>query len=192
MQYICLLSLPSSRPLFLSSFYPLFTRPCSDEELEAIVAAEGEENGNGAPPLPTAAGAAVPAAAPFAPAGAAGAASTAGAHGAAADTPQDSPDEEEEKAAQNEWDCHHTDSVTLTYPEGEPEGDPVKVNEYVLEGHLGAGAFGNVKKAKREVGEPPFQTFAIKIMSRHRLRRYKTSVMSGVEGQMTVKTGIDM
>ena len=82
--------------------------------------------------------------------------------------------------------------MTVVCPEGQPEADPIKVNEYALMDHLGAGAFGNVKKARREVGEPPFQTYAIKIMSRHRLRRFKTSVMSGVEGRMTVKTGIDM
>ena len=150
--------------------------------------AAGEENGNGAPPLPTAAGAAAPAAAAFAPAAAAAAASN---------TPHDDgPDEDEEEEeggeAHSGWDCHHTDLVTVTYPEGQPEAEPVKVNEYALEGHLGAGAFGNVKKARREVGEPPFQKYAIKIMSRHRLRRFKTSVMSGVEGQMTVTTGIDM
>ena len=156
----------------------------SDEELEAIVAA-GEENGNGTLPLPTAAGAAAPAAAAFAPAAAAAAAAA-----GTSNTPHD--DEEEEEEHTGGWDCHHADLATVVYPEGQPEADPVKVNEYALLEHLGAGAFGNVKKARREVGEPPFQTFAIKIMSRHRLRRFKTSVMSGVEGQMTVKTGIDM
>ena len=85
-----------------------------------------------------------------------------------------------------------TEMAVITLPEGHPDGDPVKVNEYVLEGHLGAGSFGNVKKARREVGSPPFQKYAIKMMSRHRLRRFKSSVVAGADGRMVVKTGVDM
>lgn len=92
----------------------------------------------------------------------------------------------------HDWDCNMTEVAVITLPEGHPDGDPVKVNEYVLEGHLGAGSFGNVKKARREVGSPPFQKYAIKMMSRHRLRRFKSSVVAGADGRMVVKTGVDM
>lgn len=42
---------------------------------------------------------------------------------------------------EEEWDCHFTDLAVLTYPKGQPEGDPSKVNEYEFERYLGAGAF---------------------------------------------------
>lgn len=44
-------------------------------------------------------------------------------------------------AAGEEWDCIFTDLAVLTFPEGQPEGDPVKVNEYELDEHLGAGEY---------------------------------------------------
>lgn len=100
--------------------------------------------------------------------------------------------DEEEDGEEHDWDCHMTDLAALTYPPGQAEADPIKVNEYAVDGFLGAGAFGNVKRARREVGPPPYQTYAIKIMSRHRLRRFKSSVMSVGGSHMEVKTGIDM
>ena len=38
-----------------------------------------------------------------------------------------------------EWDCQFTDVAMITTPENQPDGDPVKVNEYVFEKHLGSG-----------------------------------------------------
>lgn len=171
----------------------------------------------------------------------------------------------EKKKKEGEWDCHFTDLAVITLPEGQPDADPVKVNEYVFERPLGAGmcvrmhacmhvcayvwicmyvdaygctctlffgfylakrpvmsmcvdvlkhhgdsyvymriltysctswnlkgAFGAVKLAHREVGSPPYRKYAIKMMSRHRLKRMKQSVVTGADGRMVVRTGEDM
>lgn len=143
-----------------------------------------------------------------------------------------------EEEGGEEWDCHFTDLAVLTYPKGQPEGDPSKVNEYEFEKYLGAGAFtpvlilqchvweiglhvaascpgfflmsrpnhaphsctplagsfGSVRLARRVVtGEaPPYKEYAVKALSKQRLRRMKKSVVTGADGRMVVKTGEDM
>jgi hypothetical protein len=49
-----------------------------------------------------------------------------------------------------------------------------------------------VKLCQREVGEPPYSQFAVKISSKHRLRKKKMTIMSEEGGGMIVKTGEDM
>lgn len=55
-----------------------------------------------------------------------------GANGNKGTTGEDAEEEEE-------WDCQFTDLAVITNPPNQPDGDPVKVNEYVFEKHLGAG-----------------------------------------------------
>ena len=57
----------------------------------------------------------------------------------------------EEGDGDEEWDCHFTDLAVLTYPKGQPEGDPSKVNEYEFEKYLGAGAFISVLRLQCHV-----------------------------------------
>lgn len=57
-----------------------------------------------------------------------------------------------------------------------------------------AGSFGSVRLARRVVtGEgPPYKEYAVKALSKQRLRRMKKSVVTGADGRMVVKTGEDM
>lgn len=50
------------------------------------------------------------------------------------------------------------------------EGQPT-VNDYVLLGEIGRGSYGKVQLCERRVGEPPWRRFAMKIVSKPRLRR---------------------
>ena len=67
----------------------------------------------------------------------------------------------------------------------------MKINEYVIDGHLGAGSFGTVVKARREVGQQPYREYAIKVLSQSRMKRFKKSMIGG-DGKMVVKTGMHM
>ena len=60
--------------------------------------------------------------------------------------------------------------------------------------HTLPGSFGSVRLARRVVtGEgPPYQQYAVKALSKQRLRRMKKSVVTGADGRMVVKTGEDM
>ena len=46
-----------------------------------------------------------------------------------------------------------------------------RFNEFVVRRQIGQGAFGTVYEAAREVGEPPFETFALKKVFKGKLRR---------------------
>jgi len=42
-----------------------------------------------------------------------------------------------------EWDCQMTDTVTVVADPANPEGDPIKFNEYLVLKSLGAGELGS-------------------------------------------------
>lgn len=65
------------------------------------------------------------------------------------------------------WDCLFTNTVKWGKNQ---EGQDI-VNEYVLLGELGRGSFGRVHLCERRVDSPPWRRFAMKIMSKPRLRR---------------------
>jgi serine/threonine protein kinase len=50
------------------------------------------------------------------------------------------------------------------------------INEYRVLKVLGKGSFGLVKKCQREVQEPPYREFALKIMSKAKLRKVKETI----------------
>lgn len=73
------------------------------------------------------------------------------------------------------WDCAFTDDVRW----GKNEQGQQTVNEYVLLGELGRGSYGRVQLCERRVGdgiETPWRRFAMKIMSKPRLRRLREYV----------------
>ena len=65
------------------------------------------------------------------------------------------------------WDCVFTYDVRWGRNR---EGQPT-VNDYVLLGEIGRGSYGKVQLCERRVGKPPWRRFAMKIVSKPRLRR---------------------
>lgn len=56
------------------------------------------------------------------------------------------------------------------------------------------GSFGSVRLARRVVPREggPAKQYAVKALSKQRLRRMKKSVIAGADGRMVVRTGEDM
>lgn len=69
--------------------------------------------------------------------------------------------------ASPKWDCCFTQDVRWH----KDEAGRQTVNQYALLGELGKGSYGRVQLCERRVGPPPWRRFAMKIMSRARLRK---------------------
>lgn len=65
------------------------------------------------------------------------------------------------------WDCTFNHDVTW----GKTQQGEQTINEFVLLGELGRGSYGRVQLCERRRGNPPWRRFAMKIMSKPRLRR---------------------
>ncbi|CAM9814827.1 unnamed protein product [Chrysoparadoxa australica] len=81
------------------------------------------------------------------------------------------------------WNCTEGEA----HWDGDPDTEegPVQLNEFSLLEVLGRGSYGKVMIAERCVGEQPFRKFAVKVASRHRLRRLAEYVNNG-EGMKKV------
>jgi serine/threonine protein kinase len=67
------------------------------------------------------------------------------------------------KDSHTDWDIVETN---LLQHRGEEEGDDVEMlNDYRVLKTLGKGSFGLVKKCQREVNEPPYREFALKVLT---------------------------
>lgn len=71
------------------------------------------------------------------------------------------------QAEQRRWDCTYTHDVRW----GKTQQGEQSINDFVLLGELGRGSYGRVQLCERRVGQPPWRRFAMKIMSKPRLRR---------------------
>lgn len=58
--------------------------------------------------------------------------------------PERADDEEKQEGEEEEWDCRFTDTVVAEYTRKHAEGDPVKVNEYLIKEALGAGGYASM------------------------------------------------
>jgi hypothetical protein len=124
-------------------------------------------------------------------------------------------------AEKEEWDARFTFHAEQNHPGGNLELDPVKINEYSILAHLGSGemggkgrighifthtrsvsmspflacppsgAFGSVKLGERRVGSPPYHKYAIKMLSRMRLRK-RRQIQNDGQGGMIIRTAEDM
>ncbi|CAM9820909.1 unnamed protein product [Phaeothamnion confervicola] len=74
-----------------------------------------------------------------------------------------------------EWDSVF--QPTLNWMREEDGAD--RVNEYRIGRRLGKGSFGEVFECERCVGDPPYRKFAMKIMSKFRLRKLHEYVNTG-------------
>ena len=75
-----------------------------------------------------------------------------------------------EEGEEQHWDCVFSDVVRF----GRNEQGQQTVNDYVLLHELGRGAYGKVQLCERRIGDgvkTPWRRFAMKIMSKPRLRR---------------------
>lgn len=77
------------------------------------------------------------------------------------------PAQPEKEEKERQWDCVFSDAVRW----GRNEQGQQTVNDYVLLRELGRGAYGKVQLCERRVGDAPWRRFAMKIMSKPRLRR---------------------
>jgi serine/threonine protein kinase len=90
------------------------------------------------------------------------------------DTP--AAEDEPSQPAETEWDCIFTHHVRWHKA---PDGTQC-VNEYVLGTELGHGSYSRVRSCERRVGTEPPRTFAMKIMSKARLRKLAEYVNTGL------------
>lgn len=60
------------------------------------------------------------------------------------------------------------------------------LNEYVLLGELGRGSYGRVQLCERRAGKPPWRRFAMKVMSKPRLRRLSEYVNTPAGGMRKI------
>lgn len=86
---------------------------------------------------------------------------------------------------ERKWDCLFTDDVRWSK---NAKGQHT-VNDYVLLRELGHGSFGRVQLCERRVGAAPWRRFAMKIMSKPRLRRLSeyTNTPSGGMQKVTAE-----
>lgn len=72
---------------------------------------------------------------------------------------------------------------------GKNQEGQLTVNDYVLLGEIGRGSYGKVQLCERRVGEPPWRRFAMKIVSKPRLRRLSeyVNVTSGGMKKITAE-----
>jgi len=86
-----------------------------------------------------------------------------------------------ECSSDDEWNIMETN--TLVWKED-------MVNDYRVIGELGKGSFGIVKKCQREVGPEPFRIFALKFLSKKKLRKCVDTVLDDTGFPCRI-TGID-
>jgi serine/threonine protein kinase len=85
-------------------------------------------------------------------------------------------EDEPSQPAETEWDCIFTHHVRWHKA---PDGTQC-VNEYVLGKELGHGSYSRVRSCERRVSTEPPRTFAMKIMSKARLRKLAEYVNTGL------------
>lgn len=77
-------------------------------------------------------------------------------------------------------DSNHREDWNFDDVDGEKEIEDGAVgevyNDYRVVKLLGKGSFGIVKKCQRVVGDPPYREFALKIMSKSKLRKVKETI----------------
>jgi len=66
------------------------------------------------------------------------------------------------------------------------------VNDYVVMGSLGSGAFGTVVEVERRVGESPYRRFALKVLAKKRLKKMRQTFFDEEKGIMVIQTGEDL
>jgi [calcium/calmodulin-dependent protein kinase] kinase len=85
-----------------------------------------------------------------------------------------------EHGQESSWDCVVTPSLRWKKC---PDTDEEWLNDYVVLQELGSGSFSRVRLCERRVGEPPYRKFAIKMLSKPRLRGMSEYV--NVKGKLT-------